>query len=130
MFGLFVVIQKQNDGIGIIGITGNYSICRYTILELEPNQLRYQSVQDGKNTLIVILTFYKNRDIRDGQTTQIAEVSDTFNVQIARLQIEFMLFVLIQDKEYLRWEELPRILVQSLNYQYLQHYSMNFTQIL
>lgn len=25
MFGLFVVIQKQNDGIGIIGITGNYS---------------------------------------------------------------------------------------------------------
>lgn len=130
MFGLFVVIQKQNDGIGIIGITGNYSICRYTILELEPNQLRYQNVQDGKNTLIVILTFYKNRDIRDGQTTQIAEVSDTFNVQIARLQIEFMLFVLIQDKEYLRWEELPRILVQSLNYQYLQRYSMNFTQIL
>lgn len=97
MFGLFVVIQKQNDGIGIIGITGNYSICRYTILELEPNQLRYQNVQDGKNTLIVILTFYKNRDIRDGQTTQIAEVSDTFDVQIARLQIEFMLFVLIQD---------------------------------
>lgn len=92
MFGLFVVIQKQNDGIGIIGITGNYSICRYTILELEPNQLRYQNVQDGKNTLIVILTFYKN-----SQTTQIAEVSDTFNVQIARLQIEFMLFVLIQD---------------------------------
>lgn len=130
MFGLFVVIQKQNDGIGIIGITGNYSICRYTILELEPNQLRYQNVQDGKNTLIVILTFYKNRDIRDGQTTQIAEVSDTFNVQIARLQLEFMLFVLIQDKEYLRWEELPRILVQSLNYQYLQRYSMNFTQIL
>lgn len=25
MFGLFVVIQKQNDGIGIIGIIGNYS---------------------------------------------------------------------------------------------------------
>lgn len=25
MFGLFVVIQKQNDGIDIIGITGNYS---------------------------------------------------------------------------------------------------------
>lgn len=25
MFGLLVVIQKQNDGIDIIGITGNYS---------------------------------------------------------------------------------------------------------
>lgn len=25
MFGLLVVIQKKNDGIGIIGITSNYS---------------------------------------------------------------------------------------------------------
>lgn len=58
MFGLFVVIQKQNDGIGIIGITGNYSYLQIydpgvrAILVTIPECLGWQEYPDSYSYIL------------------------------------------------------------------------------